>query len=231
VKYFLGLDLGQSHEFTALCILEQRFVPQAEQPGYTTAHYDLVHLERWPLQTPYLEIVRHVAELVVKPPLAYPTLVVDQTAVGKAVVDLFRSVNLRANLQPVVITGGHEIGGGDGNYLVPKTELVSTVQLLLQGRRLRIAPTLKEARTLAKELQTFKTQKVTLTAGETFEAWREREHDDLVLAVALAAWMAEPLPWQNFTSLQPIEEPRLPERVGGSSGWERIFNRFRRGSW
>jgi hypothetical protein len=24
-----------------------------------------------------------------------------------------------------------------------------------------------------------------------FESWRERDHDDLVLAVALAAWLAE----------------------------------------
>jgi hypothetical protein len=118
-------------------------------------------------------------------------------------VDLFRSVNLRANLQPVVITNGHEIGGGDGGaYLVPKTELVSTVQLLLQGRRLRIAPTLKEAKTLARELQTFKTQKVNLSATETFEAWRERDHDDLVLAVALAAWMAEPPPGHHFTRVR-----------------------------
>jgi hypothetical protein len=38
VKYFLGLDLAQTHEFTALCILEQRFVPQADQRGYTAAH-------------------------------------------------------------------------------------------------------------------------------------------------------------------------------------------------
>jgi hypothetical protein len=31
------------------------------------------------------------------------------------------------------------------------------------------------------------------TANESFESWRERDHDDLVLAVALAAWGAERL--------------------------------------
>jgi hypothetical protein len=29
------------------------------------------------------------------------------------------------------------------------------------------------------------------TALETLESWRERDHDDLVMAVALAAWVAE----------------------------------------
>ncbi len=33
--------------------------------------------------------------------------------------------------------------------------------------------------------------KVKVAANETFEAWRERDHDDLVLAVAMAAWLAE----------------------------------------
>ena len=29
------------------------------------------------------------------------------------------------------------------------------------------------------------------TALETFESWRERDHDDLVLAVVLVAWVGE----------------------------------------
>jgi len=33
--------------------------------------------------------------------------------------------------------------------------------------------------------------KVTTAGNETFEAWRERDHDDLVLAVGIAAWVAE----------------------------------------
>jgi hypothetical protein len=35
--------------------------------------------------------------------------------------------------------------------------------------------------------------KITEELNETFESWRERDHDDLVLAVALAAWAAEAL--------------------------------------
>lgn len=40
------------------------------------------------------------------------------------------------------------------------------------------------------ELEAFRV-KVTASANETFGAWRERDHDDLVLATALAAWAGE----------------------------------------
>jgi hypothetical protein len=63
------------------------------------------------------------------------------------------------------------------------------VQLLLQARRLKVAK-LPEREVLMKELAAFKV-KVTAAANETFEAWRERDHDDLVFAVCLAAWMGE----------------------------------------
>src|SRR5262249_19043086 len=75
----------------------------------------------------------------------------------------------------------------DGAWHVPKKELVSTLQVLLQGRRLKVAA-VPERDVLLKELLNFKV-KVTVGAAETFEAWRERDHDDLVLAVALACWV------------------------------------------
>ena len=72
---------------------------------------------------------------------------------------------------------------------MPKVELVSCLQILLQGRRLRVARNLPEAQVLARELQNFRV-KVTLAATDA-GVWRENKHDDLVLAVALACWQAE----------------------------------------
>ena len=85
---------------------------------------------------------------------------------------------------------------------MPKKELVASLQVLLQTRRLKVAKTLPEAATLVRELETFRV-KVTEAANETFGAWREGQHDDLVLAVALAAWMGErclpegPVAWRT----------------------------------
>ena len=41
---------------------------------------------------------------------------------------------------------------------------------------------------MAAWLEAFRV-KITEAANETFGAWREGQHDDLLLAVALAAWM------------------------------------------
>jgi hypothetical protein len=73
---------------------------------------------------------------------------------------------------------------------VPKKELVGVLQVMLQARRIKVAPTLPEAATLVRELTTFQV-KITPAANEVFGAWREGQHDDLVLAVAIAVWQAE----------------------------------------
>jgi hypothetical protein len=61
---------------------------------------------------------------------------------------------------------------------------------LLQSCRIKVARALPDAALLVKELENFKL-KVTESAKETFEAWREGDHDDLVMACATAAWEAE----------------------------------------
>jgi hypothetical protein len=66
------------------------------------------------------------------------------------------------------------------------------LQVLLGHRRLRVAEGLAEACTLKDELGKFKV-KITEALNETYEAWREANHDDLVLAVPLAPWAAETL--------------------------------------
>jgi hypothetical protein len=184
-SFILGLDLGQTKDFTALAVLEC----QAPETGTEKPDYALRHLRRFPLGTPYTEIVPALATLVRSGPLAESPVVVDQTGVGRAVVDLMRREI--GWVVPVTITGGHAVTvTEERSFLVPKKELVTCLQVVLQSRRLRIARGLHEAAVLVRELQQFQV-KITAAANETFGVWREGQHDDLVLAVALACWWAE----------------------------------------
>jgi hypothetical protein len=106
------------------------------------------------------------------------------------VVDVIRRARPRATIRPITITAGHEVVPDGAGWHVPKKELVSALQVLLQSRRLQVARLLPMASVLVKELEAFRV-KITASANETFEAWRERDHDDMVLAVALAAWVGE----------------------------------------
>jgi hypothetical protein len=188
VAFFTGLDLGQMQDFSAVAVLDRVGAPASK------ASFTLRYLHRWTLGTRYPAIVGQVSELLRRPPLPRSTLVVDQTGVGACVVDLFRQAALPVLLRPLLITGGNAVTTDEhGVWHVPKRELVSVLQLLLQSGRLKIPANIPGQEALVKELLAFRV-KITTAGNESFEAWRERDHDDLVLAVALAAWVGVKVP-------------------------------------
>jgi hypothetical protein len=141
--------------------------------------------------TGYTEVGATLASRFADAPLAGSSLAVDITGVGRPVLDLLRKARIRGTIRPITVTGGREaLSDDNGGWLVPKKEIVSTLQELLQGRRLKVAQTLPEAPTLVQELLNFKA-KVTTAAADGFEDWRENPHDDLVLATGIAAWVGE----------------------------------------
>jgi len=188
--YFLGLDLGQAADWSALAVLERTEPLDDEHRGWSLACRGL---KRWPLGTSYPAIVDAVAELVAKPPLRYSRLVIDGTGVGRPVVDMFAYAGLPVQLVPVLITSGNKYTyEDDGYHHVAKVILISTVVVQLQERRLRFARSLPETKTLVKELQNYRV-KITPAANEVFNA-RDGAHDDLLLALALACWDGERYP-------------------------------------
>jgi hypothetical protein len=186
--YIAGLDLGQAQDYTALAIAE---VTKVETMEGWWREFAFRHLQRWPLGTAYTTIAEDLAEMLAKLP-DEPTLVVDATGCGRPILDLIRCERLPVQkLVPVVITGGHQPTSEGGFWHAPKRDLAGAVQAALQGQRLHVAPALREAPVLSKELQTFRVKVNIATGNESFEAWRERDHDDLVLAVALAVWWGD----------------------------------------
>lgn len=189
-SYVCGLDLGQVSDPTAFAVLERTTRPDGKQL------LRVRHLHRFTLGTPYTPgIAEGTRSILANPPLAGCLLAVDQTGVGRPVVDLMRTMRFPATLIPVSITAGATVRFDEADlaWHVPKKDLVGCLQVLLGTSRLQIAPKLELARVLQKELLAFRV-KVTQAGNETFAAWREADHDDLVLAVALAAWLAERMP-------------------------------------
>jgi hypothetical protein len=205
VHHFLGLDLGQMADYTDVAVLERETIPDEFPVGWKPPPYGLRYLTRYRVGTSYPEVVRRAVEALGEPPLLPgpndpPTvLAVDNTGVGRGVVDLLRvelakaHVKNQARLQlyPIVITfAGGFTRGDDGSLHVPKKELVTALQLLLQGRRLHTSRGPEHAVTLVTELENFRV-KITAAMKEQFESVREGLHDDLVLATAMAAWVGE----------------------------------------
>jgi hypothetical protein len=218
-RYFVGLDLGQAQDFTALAVLDRPVTHPTAPPEQRRPAYALRHLQRFPLGTPYPDVVRAVVGLLRTPPLPGCLLAVDQTGVGRAVVEMLADgLRSRATCRMVAITitGGHAVTHGEDHSLhVPKKELVGTLQVLLQTRRLQVARTLPDAPALVRELENFRV-KITPALNETFEPWRDGQHDDLVLAVALAAWVGEKgLPAEGLVPLVGGERGPAPPYADG----------------
>lgn len=183
--YYAGLDLGQAMDFSALCLLQH-------MPDKT---YECRGLKRWPLGTAYPQIVAETCAIIngLRPERGC-SLVVDASGCGRPVVDLIRQARPAARLNPVTITAGstESWDAYARMWHVSKICVVSALQVVLQSKRLRLPADNPLTGTLLRELSSYRV-KVTANANETFNA-REGEHDDLVLAVALAVWHAEKPP-------------------------------------
>lgn len=147
------------------------------------------HLERLPLGTSYPRVVERISSLMASEPLASrrTALVTDATGVGVSVTDSL----IEAGLQPIGVTihgGDKTTPDGSGGHRVPKRDLVSAVQVLLQSGRLKIASGLPESATLRAELLNFRMKIDPKTAHDSYSHWREGDHDDLVLSAAVALW-------------------------------------------
>lgn len=174
----IGVDVGQRNDYTAVAVLT----------GNTLAGLDRTR------QEDYTDVAGRVAGLLTRPTLARATVVLDETGVGVAVGDLLAKAlqeqGAGAALVRVTITNGLQTTRVPGGFHVPKRELVTAVALALEGDRLRIPTALPLAGTLVEELQNFKVT-VSASGHDSYGAgadWREGNHDDLVLALALAIW-------------------------------------------
>lgn len=233
-SYYLGLDLGQTADYSALTIIEEpvwtmqdwyspaMFSTKVLQRIMESNFYDgrppnppiyLRHIERFDLGTRYPTIVRRVSALMRREPMASrpSVLLVDKTGVGAGVVDML----YEAWLNPISITihGGSNVGldpSGKG-YRVPKRDLVGAVQVPLQNGKLGISRHLELAKVLKEELLNFRMKIDPRTAHDSYEHWRENDKDDLVLATAIPLWyrkwLAEHLEMANAT------EPQVPNTV------------------
>jgi len=191
LRYFVSLDLGPAGEYTSLAVLE-RPTGYANVPNKPA--YSLRHLRRFPIGTAYPDIVEAVGELIRTPPMPHCWFIVDHTGVGRTVLRLFQERlqnTTTCTAVPVTIIASNVTQLVPANpYAIPKQELVGTLQVLLQTRRLHVAKELPETVELIRELEAYRLKPIKL-AGESDEMWREGPRDDLVLAVALAALCGE----------------------------------------
>jgi hypothetical protein len=173
----IGCDLGEVQDFSALATVRQ-----------VGDGFQCTYLDRPPLGTSYERVNAVIAQIMEKPAYEDTTLVVDATGVGRPVVERMEDIGL--NPIPVVITGGvneiHE--PGDWAWRVPKKNLVTVAQICFQRGLIKMPHDHKLAKIAEQEIRNFKRKQNPVTMNDSFEAGREGQHDDIMLALCLALW-------------------------------------------
>lgn len=187
---FIGVDIGQKRDPTALCVAEvdRRRVGDREE-----IHFVVRYLDRLPLGTPYPEVARRLADIaarVARRSRDRLVTFVDATGVGKPIVDLLRERALQTWIIPVFFTHGDRRSESEEEIKLGKAYLVSRLQALLQTARLHL-PEVPEARALAQELLDYEIR-VDENANDRYGAFRVGTHDDLVTALGLAVQAERP---------------------------------------
>jgi len=202
-RYMLGIDFGQAQDYTAIVIVQRNETamqdglalrpgdPIAKEALTLVSSYELRHIERPKLGTPFPDIVGRIGTLLQAKELASSerVCIIDLTGCGRPILDMMR----RAGISPIValnITGGDMARQTPEGFNVPKKELVTALQMYLQSGRLKIAAALPETQALKNEMLNFKVKVKASTGEESYEAWRENDHDDMVLATAMVCWYA-----------------------------------------
>lgn len=178
--YWIGVDLGQKQNYTAIAVLERtRYITADRDPVSfafrTGVRQVLRDIWRIPLGTEYPDVVAAIKRVVSS--FEHRRLIVDATGVGAPVVDLLKRTNLGCPMDAVTITSGEQSkSDGHGRWHVPKRDLLTALQLMFEQGQLQIASSARDREALIEELANFQYPGV------------NHRHDDLVLATSLAAW-------------------------------------------
>ena len=201
IEYVISVDLGQAQDYTAIAVIERRQKKASSDPIYK-----LRHVERAPLGTNYETVVDRVAQIITSDQIAHGLnyLVLDMTGVGVPIFDMFDN----RGLQPIGIHihGGDNVSRDGRKFRVPKRDLVGAVQVLLQNGRFKMSPHLELYQELFNELTNFKMKIDPKTAHDSYAAWREADHDDLVLSVAMGLWWLEKRNRPIMFDSMPVDE-------------------------
>ena len=195
----VGIDLGQRHDPTAICVCEvERRDYALNERGRPTGgeyHYVARYLERLSLGTPYPDVVDRLTGIYHKLTTSKHNVRIwmDATGLGQPVVDLARKAGLPVT--PVYLTGTDKAVEEGMELRLGKSLLVSRLQILLQAEQIHL-PKTPESEALIQELLNYEIR-VTDSANATFGAFKTGTHDDLATALGLACWQEpQPFSWE-----------------------------------
>lgn len=193
-RYWLGVDLAQSRDFTALVCVHDECLPmwgggsrQVLGPRQRT----IVFADKFK-GVSYPDVVSHVIRTMLKEPLrGRARLVIDASGLGRVVSDLL--FEQRVEHHAIQMTVGQNWVKKDRYVNVGKTLLLETLSLLFATGDLTFAHDLPLRGDILAELETFQLE-LTAAGNQIITQGKSgAHHGDLAIALAAACFASENL--------------------------------------
>lgn len=217
-SYIVSQDIAKDYDYTTTSVF--RITPtlaRGRSEGEAYYYMDEIFLDQ--RQLSYTDLSTYTRELqLALDILGQSVLIVDETGVGNAVFDIYS----QAGLDPfgIVFTGGEnantrrrkELTSSKFGFLsgcnVPKKDLVSSLQVLMEQGRIRRAPGLKYQDEVEIQYRNF-IGRINENHYVKYGNSEDTIHDDIIVAHAMAAWY--------FLHMKGLGSPKLPKAKMRSS--------------
>ena len=197
--YYIGVDLGQVNEPTAIAVLEfsESLGPERNRVTWqfpVIKRWALLQVERMRLGKEFSDVARRVGQIAryfggphrplpgsawyYRGPAVTVTVIADATGLGSPVLEMIRKEPMRAEIVGVKITCGSGANKADKRWNVAKTELLGRLAAMVDNGELSAAEDLENKEQWLEEMESVN--------AETLQG----NPDDMVIATALACWWA-----------------------------------------
>jgi hypothetical protein len=238
-EFVVSADIAKRRDFFGIMVLQDKpeIIPASaalETPARIAHFFNVVLIEKYQGLT-YEEMADRIVIVMNHINLRNNAdLLIDGTGVGEAAVEQVRKRGLSP--VPIIFTGGDTYSekyadfaslfkGAPGQLNtahilkeihVPKKDLVTAGNVLLQQKRVRVGPG-RWKEDFRKQMQAFRGKVNETKSGKrhiSYEAENESDHDDLVVCYLMAAWWI-----QHRKARDEIPERHLPAKEN-TTDWE-----------
>lgn len=190
-RWWLGVDLGQSNDFTSLVLLEDECLPVIEngQVALGKRTFTVVMADRF-RGVSYDAVVNFIVRVRNAPEIRHACkLSIDATGLGRPVSDMLDAVNCQHHA--CTMTAGQD-WRREGKYvMVGKTFLVETAAVLFTSGQLKWAPDLEQKEAIEADLATFALHNTAAGNQVIVQERNAAGHGDYGIALAIAAFSAQ----------------------------------------
>ncbi|TDL78119.1 hypothetical protein E2L08_12530 [Palleronia sediminis] len=197
-KYWVSADLGQAHDFSAVCIIKDQVLPTVDAGRVILGPRErtVVYADRF-RGVSYVDVVDHLIRLKNAPPFGGKSeLVIDGTSIGRVVSDMLHEQNVPHFA--IQMTGGQE-WSKKGRYInAGKTAMVETLAVLFAAGEIKFAHDCPLRAEIEADLASF-TMQTTAAGNQIITQGRKGSgHGDLGISLIVGAFASQHLKSQRI---------------------------------